>query len=88
MTLVSERGVSVQPNPPLEGRTVTITLRGPGPWYLSRDPSGTVTEITPDAQGQVEMLAPGSGGDFFTVTDTLDPPTGGTFQIASTNPQP
>ncbi len=80
-------GVTIDPNPAIEGQPVRITVTGPGPWYISRDGSGTITEVTPQAAGEIEILSPpGVGGQSFTVTDLGDPPIDGTFPINS--PQP
>jgi len=78
-------GIRIDPDPAVEGQLVTITVpaTAQGPWYVSLDPSGEVTEVTPDAQGQVEIMPPGGGGDSFTVTNFDDPPTGSSFDIVS-----
>ncbi|MEZ5965843.1 MAG: hypothetical protein R3F56_18555 [Planctomycetota bacterium] len=77
--------IRIDPDPAIEGQLVTITLpaSASGPWYVSLDPSGTVTEVTPDGDGQVEIMAPGVGGESFTVTNFDDPPTGASFDIVS-----
>jgi hypothetical protein len=79
-------GVAIDPNPAVEGQPVRIVVTGPGPWYISRDGSGTLTEVTPH-NGEIELLTPpGTGGQSFTVTDLGEPPIDGSFSIVS--PQP
>jgi hypothetical protein len=76
-------GVSVQPNPPVEGQPVTITVTGPGPFYVSRDPDGDLTRYDADAQGEIELTTPpGAAGQSFTVSNYADPPVDGRFTIA------
>lgn len=80
-------GVTIDPNPAVEGRPVRIVVSGPGPWYVSLDGSGTITEVTPQANGEIELLSPpGAGGQSFTVTDLGDPPVDGSFPIVSQQP--
>lgn len=75
-------GVTVNPNPPVEGEALTITVTGPGPFYISRDPDGDLVKHTPDAQGEIELSAPpGSAGQSFTVSNYADPPVDGRFTI-------
>jgi hypothetical protein len=75
--------IVIEPNPAIEGGTVTITLPHGGPWYVSLDPSGQVTRIEPDDNNQVEIAAPGKGGQTFTVADLSDPMTSASFDIVS-----
>lgn len=81
-------GLRIDPDPAVEGQMVTITVpaTAQGPWYVSLDPSGTLTEVTPDAQGQIEIMTPGRGGDTFTVTNFDDPPTGASFRVVAPSP--
>ena len=80
-------GVTIDPNPAVEGQPVRIVVTGPGPWYVSLDGSGAITEVTPQANGEIEILSPpGAGGESFTVTDLGDPPVDGSFPIVSQHP--
>lgn len=80
-------GVTIDPDPAVEGQPVSIKVNGPGPWYISLDGTGTITEITPQTAGEIELATPpGVGGQSFTVTDLGDPPVDGSFPIVS--PQP
>jgi hypothetical protein len=84
MTLSPE--ITIDPNPAVEGQPVVITVAGSGPWYVGRDGSGSVTEVTP-TNGEIELLAPpGTAGQTFTVTDFGSPPTSAPFSIVA--PQP
>lgn len=79
-------GVKVQPNPPVEGQPVTITVTGPGPFYVSCDPDGPLVKYTPDAHGEIELTSPpGSAGQSFTVSNYADPTVDGQFVIAPQN---
>lgn len=79
-------GIVVDPNPAVEGQPVTITVTGPGPWYVAGNPSGEVKEYRPDANNEIELLAPpGGAGESFTVTDFGDPPTNARIDIVSTS---
>ncbi len=83
MSRAPSNGVKVQPNPPVEGQAVTITVSGPGPFYVSRDPDGDIVKYTPDAQGEIELSSPpGSAGQSFTVSNYADPTVDGQFVIA------
>ncbi|HLU37984.1 MAG TPA: hypothetical protein VK081_01285 [Planctomycetota bacterium] len=66
----------MDPNPAVEGQPVTITVTGPGPWYVVPNPSGEPKEYKPDAHNEIELLAPpGNAGGSFTITDFGDPAT-------------
>lgn len=79
-------GITVRPNPPIEGQTVIIQVPHAGPWFIARDGSGAVTEYTANARGEIELPAPpGQGSDTFTVTDYGDPATDANFPIVSTS---
>lgn len=79
-------GIRIQPDPAVEGQLVTITVTGTGPWYVARDPSGQLTEITPDANGEAEITTPGVGGETFTVMNTSEPFVNEFFDIVSPHP--
>lgn len=80
-------GISIEPNPAVEGQPVRIIVSGPGPWYISRDGSGVITELRPNASGEYELAAPpGSGGESFTITDFGNPPAAAGFPIVSQRP--
>lgn len=73
--------IRIEPDPAVEGQLVSITVTGTGPWYVARDPSGELTEITPDANGEVEIRTPGVGGETFTVMNTSEPYVNDFFDI-------
>lgn len=80
---VSESGVTVEPNPPIEGQGVTITVTGSGPFYINLDPDGDLVAYSPDSHGEIELLQPpGSAGQSFTVSNYDDPPVDGRFTIS------
>ena len=78
--------IRIEPDPAVEGQYVTITVTGSGPWYVARDPGGELTEITPNANGEVEIVTPGSSGGTFTVTNTTEPIVSNSFAIVSPRP--
>jgi len=78
--------ITIDPDPPVEGQPVIITVPHSGPWYVSGDGSGEVTEHTPNDRGEIELSAPpGHGNDTFTVTDYRDPATDGNFRVQGQN---
>lgn len=82
---MSASRIKVEPNPAQEGQTVTITVTGPGPWFIAGNPGGEIREYTADHNNQIELTAPpGAGGDSFTITDFGDPPTDARVDIEST----
>lgn len=76
--------ITTEPDPPIEGQTVVISVPHSGPWFIARDGSGDVVECTANDRGEIELPAPpGRGGETFTVTDYRDPATDGNFSIQS-----
>jgi hypothetical protein len=76
-------GVTVQPNPPVEGKGVTITVSGPGPFYVNRNPDGELLVYTPDDNGEIELAQPpGAAGESFTVSNYGNPLVDGRFTVA------
>jgi hypothetical protein len=68
--------INVDPNPAVEGQPVTITVTGPGPWYVTGNPNGDIVEYTPNQNLEIELASPPAGaGASFTVTDFGDPPS-------------
>ncbi|HLU38358.1 MAG TPA: hypothetical protein VK081_03175 [Planctomycetota bacterium] len=62
--------IKVDPNPAIEGQPVTITVTGPGPWFIAGDPDGEIREYQPGPNNEIELTAPpGRGGGTFTITD-------------------
>jgi hypothetical protein len=83
MAARSANGVTAEPNPPIEGQGVTLTVTGRGPFYMSRDPDGDLIELTPNSDNVIELgQPPGTAGQTFTVTNFGDPPVEGRFTIA------
>jgi hypothetical protein len=78
---MSRSGIAVDPDPPREGGSVTLSFPHSGPWFISVDPGGEVVEVTPDANNEVEMTTPGQAGGSFSVTDFRDPPTSARFTV-------
>ena len=86
VTAGRRNGIVVEPNPAVEGQPVTITVTGPGPWYVAGNPSGEITEYQPNPNNEIELLAPpGQAGGSFTITDYGDPPTSARIDIGSNN---
>jgi hypothetical protein len=71
--MLARHGIRIEPNPVAEGQFVTITVAGKGPWYVGTDPAGELTEVTPDANGEIEIRAPGRAGDTYTITNSSEP---------------
>ena len=83
MTMRPRHGIRIEPNPAVAGGLVTINVTGPGPWYVAADPSGELTEISPDANGEVEIRTPGSSGGTFTVTNATEPYVSDFFPVVA-----
>lgn len=79
-------GVRVEPSPPVEGQLVTITVAGPGPWYVATNPTGELVEVRPDTNGEVEIRTPASAGGSFTVTNAGDPAVPESFDVVGPSP--
>jgi hypothetical protein len=78
--------IDVSPDPAHEGQPVTITVTGPGPWLISRNPDGEIREYQANASGQIELTAPpGAGGESFTILNSEDPPAQARIDIVSQN---
>lgn len=74
--------ITTVPSPPIEGQGVVIYVPHDGPWWVSLDGSGVLTEVRPDSRGEIDLPAPpGSGGQTFTVSDRGDPSTAASFEI-------
>jgi hypothetical protein len=77
--------IRVEPNPAIEHQPVTITVTGPGPWYMAGNPGGELREVIADGNNEIELAAPpGEAGASFTITDFGDPPTNARIDIVST----
>ena len=83
MTRWSE--ITIVPDPAIEGRLVRISLPGPGPWFISLDPTGELQPLPEDGRS-AEVVAPGEGGQTFTVVSFGPPPVAESFDIVSPNP--
>lgn len=78
-------GITIDPDPAIEGRLVRISLPDGGPWYISLDPSGEVQRLNVTGR-EAEVVAPGVGGQSFTITNLGSPLVGAGFDIVSTDP--
>ena len=77
--------ITTQPNPPVENQSLVIVVPHPGPWSISLDGSGVITEVTADERGQIDLPAPpGVGGQSFSISDGGTPPVDANFDIVST----
>lgn len=77
--------IRIVPDPAIEGRLVTIHLPDGGPWFISRDPSGEI-EPLPTVGTRAEVMAPGVGGQTFTIINLTPPVTSAGFDIVSQDP--
>jgi len=63
--------ITVQPNPAISGQTVTITVTGPGPYYVRVGGSGedwTELPIDPDT-GEATYRVDAPGGSTIQISD-------------------
>lgn len=74
MTALGE--IVVDPNPAIEGGSVTVTFPGPGPWYVrvngSDDEWTEIVGIDPNTN-TVALDVPARGGGAFSITDNRLP---------------
>ena len=76
--------ITTQPDPPVEGQSVVISVPHAGPWLISQDGSGVFTEVSANDRGEIDLPAPpGRGGQTFTIADGRDPVTTANFEIQS-----